>query len=336
MKKAKKLMSLLVLLVMAVGLLAGCGSSSSSSQNQPTAPPKEEGSQSAAEEAEIAMILKTLANPFWVAMKEGIEAKAKELGIKVDVYAVQSEDDIQGQLKLFEDCLSKNYKAIGFAPISPVNLIPAVSEAYKKGIYMVNIDEMVDMNEMKNAGANVLALVTTDNVKVGEKAAKFIVEKLGPEGGKVAVIEGKAGAVSGENRKQGATDVFKSTPNIDLVASQPADWDRIKALDTATNIIQSNPDIKAFYCANDTMALGVAEAVQNLKKDILVVGTDGIDEAVQAVKEGRLAATVAQDPAKIGATGLEILVDALENKVPLPEVGAEVEVIPVDSILITE
>jgi len=84
------------------------------------------------------------------------------------------------------------------------------------------------------------------------------------------------------------------------------------------------------------MALGVAEAVQNLKKDILVVGTDGIDEAVQAVKEGRLAATVAQDPAKIGATGLEILVDALKNKVPLPEVGAEVEVIPVDSILITE
>jgi D-allose transport system substrate-binding protein len=333
MKRIKKVMTIIAVLALVVSLLAGCGSSntgsSNSSQSTDTEKPAEEG-------AQVAIILKTLANPYWVTMKEGIEAEAKAQGIKVDIFAVQSEDDIQGQLKLFEDCLSKNYKAIGFAPISPVNLIPAISEAYKKGIYMVNIDEKVDMNELKNAGANILAFVTTDNVKVGEKAANFIIEKLGAEGGEVAIIEGKSGAASGEDRKKGATDVFKANSAIKLVASQPADWDRIKALDTATNIMQAHPDIKAFYCANDTMALGVLEAVQNAKKDILVVGTDGVPEAVQSVKDGKLAATVAQDPAKMGATSLQILTNAIKNNAALPEVGKDVEVIPVDSILITK
>jgi D-allose transport system substrate-binding protein len=323
MKRIKKVMTIIAVLALVVSLLAGCGSSntgsSNSSQSTDTEKPAEEG-------AQVAIILKTLANPYWVTMKEGIEAEAKAQGIKVDIFAVQSEDDIQGQLKLFED----------FAPISPVNLIPAISEAYKKGIYMVNIDEKVDMNELKNAGANILAFVTTDNVKVGEKAANFIIEKLGAEGGEVAIIEGKSGAASGEDRKKGATDVFKANSAIKLVASQPADWDRIKALDTATNIMQAHPDIKAFYCANDTMALGVLEAVQNAKKDILVVGTDGVPEAVQSVKDGKLAATVAQDPAKMGATSLQILTNAIKNNAALPEVGKDVEVIPVDSILITK
>lgn len=327
MKKVRKLTTIIAVLAILAGVLAGCGNSTTT----------ESGTEnSSGEGVQVAVILKTLSNPYWATMKEGIEKEAEAEGIKVDIFAVQSEDDIQGQLKLFEDCLSKNYKAIGFAPISPVNLIPAISEAYKKGIYMVNIDEKVDMNEMKNAGANILSFVTTDNVKVGEKAATFIIDKLGADGGEVAIIEGKAGAASGEDRKKGATGVFEANSAIKLVASQPADWDRIKALDTATNIMQAHPDIKAFYCCNDTMALGVFEAVQNAKKDILVVGTDGVPEAVQSVKDGNLAATVAQDPAKMGATSLKILTDAIKNKTALPEVGADVETIPVDSILITK
>ncbi|MFS3733367.1 substrate-binding domain-containing protein, partial [Escherichia coli] len=94
----------------------------------------------------------------------------------------------------------------------------------------------------------------------------FIIDKLGAEGGEVAIIEGKAGNASGEARRNGATEAFKKASQIKLVASQPADWDRIKALDVATNVLQRNPNIKAIYCANDTMAMGVAQAVANAGK----------------------------------------------------------------------
>lgn len=110
------------------------------------------------------------------------------------------------------------------------------------------------------------AFVTTDNVAVGAKGASFIIDKLGAEGGEVAIIEGKAGNASGEARRNGATEAFKKASQIKLVASQPADWDRIKALDVATNVLQRNPNIKAIYCANDTMAMGVAQAVANAGK----------------------------------------------------------------------
>ncbi len=107
---------------------------------------------------------------------------------------------------------------------------------------------------------------------------------------------------------------------IKLVASQPADWDRIKALDVATNVLQRNPNIKAIYCANDTMAMGVAQAVANAGKTgkVLVVGTDGIPEARKMVEAGQMTATVAQNPADIGATGLKLMVDAEKSGKVIP------------------
>jgi D-allose transport system substrate-binding protein len=287
--------------------------------------------------AEVAVLLKTLANPFWQQMKEGVEAESKKLGVQVDVFASPSESDVAAQLTLFEDLLNKNYKAIAFAPLSSVNLVQVVAKAYKKGLFLVNLDEKIDMNSLKQAGANVEAFVTTDNVAVGKKGADFIIQKLGEKGGKVAIIEGRAGVASGEARKKGATEAFKAAKNIDLVASQPADWDRLRALDVATNTLQRTPDLAAFYCCNDTMALGAVQAVQNLGKGgkIIIVGTDGIPEAIKAIEAGRLTATVAQDPAKVGSTGLDLLVDAMKSGKQIA-LDAEPKFVPIDSILVTK
>ena len=231
--------------------------------------------------ADYAILLKTLANPFFQGMQAGIKEEAQKLGIEVDIYAAPSEDDTQVQLQLFEDILSRHPKGVAFAPISNVNLVQPATKAYKAGIPIVDLDERVDMAGLKQAGANVEGFVTTDNIAVGRKAADFIVEKLGAAGGQVAIVEGKPGVASGEARRKGASEGFKAAKGVELVTSQPADWDRLKALDVATNIMQSTPDLKAFYCANDTMALGVVQAVQNAGKTgkILVVGTDGVPEA---------------------------------------------------------
>lgn len=287
--------------------------------------------------AEYAMLLKTLANPFWQEMKKGIDAEAKTLGVQVDTFSSPSEGDVQAQLTLFEDLVNRNYKGIAFAPISPVNLIQPAAKAYKKGIFLVDLDEKVDMKSLHQAGGNVEAFITTDNVAVGRKAGEFIVSQLGDKGGQVAIIEGKAGVASGEARKNGATEAFKAAKNVQLVASQPADWDRLRALDVASNILQTNPNLAAFYCANDTMALGAMQAVQNLGKagKVMVVGTDGDPEAIKMVAAGRMTATVAQDPAKVGATGLDQLVDAVKSGKQIA-LDAEPKFIAIPSILITK
>lgn len=328
-KKVTTMLITMTMLVSAVSLM-GCSKATTKDATTATAtatttPPK------------YAMILKTLSNPFWVTMKEGIEAEAKAKGVTVDILCVTSESDTQGQLQLFENLLSKGYQGIGFAPLSPVNLVSAAAEAYKKGIYLVNIDEKVDMTQLKSAGGNVIAFVTTDNVKIGGKAANHIIDKLGASGGEVAIIEGMAGNASGKARKDGATDVFKASASIKIVASQPADWDRTKALDVATNLIQRYPNLKAIYCANDTMALGAMQAVTNAKKasQIIVVGTDGAPEAIKEVKAGNMDSTIGQDSAKVGATSLDLLIDAANSKKNITATE-DPKLVSVDSILITK
>lgn len=323
----KKVIGIVLALVIVVGVVfAGCGTKDDTDTSGG-------GSNTT---AEYAVILKPLSNDFWASMKKGIEDKAKELGVTVDIFAAQSEEDTEGQLKILENCISKGYKAIGVAPLSPTNLINGIVDANKKGIYVMNIDEKIDMDTLKNAGGSVIAFATTDNEKVGEKGANYIIEQLQSQG-EVAIIEGKAGNASGESRKLGATNGFKAVTGIKLVASQPADWDRQKALDAAASIIQKNPNLKAIYCCNDTMALGALQAVKNANKlgQIIVVGTDGAAEALESVKAGELSATVAQDSAGIGATSLNKMVETVKAGTAI-DVNATPETIPVDSYIVTK
>ncbi|MGN1195667.1 MAG: D-allose transporter substrate-binding protein [Acutalibacteraceae bacterium] len=338
-KNSKKIISVLLALTVVFSfVLAACskGDSNATTAAGDTSAVGDTTENTASGEAEYAVILKTLSNDFWATMKEGIEEEAAKQGIKVDIFAAQSEEDTEGQLRILENCLAKNYKAIGVAPLSPTNLINGIVQANQKGIYVMNIDEKIDMDSLKSAGGSVIAFATTDNVKVGEKGANFIIEKL-TEGGEVAIIEGKAGNASGEARKQGATAAFEAAENIKLVGSQPADWDRQKALDTAASMIQQNPNLKAIYCCNDTMALGALQAVKNAGKlgEIIVVGTDGAAEALKSVEAGELSATVAQDSAEIGATSLRQMIEAVKNGAEI-DPDATPDTIPVDSYIVEQ
>ncbi len=335
MKKAKILVAAMMAVVMGLSMVACGGSSSTSTSTAASTASTSEPAASVGTEsgdAEYAVILKVLSSQFWQSMRDGIEAKADELGIKVDIYAANTEDDVEGQVTLLENAISKGYKAIGVAPISNVNLNNAIADATEKGIKIVNIDEKVDMEALAELGGACTAYVATDNVGVGRMGAEYLIEQIGGEG-EVAIVEGKAGAVSGENRRDGAKAAFEEA-GLTIVESQPADWDRTKAYDLATNYITAHPDLKAIYCCNDTMAMGVQEAVEASGKDIKVCGTDGNDDAIQSVADGKLCATVAQDPAAVGAKGLELMVQAVEEDLPM-EPGAEVPTTGIDAILIT-
>jgi len=200
------------------------------------------------------------------------------------------------------------------SPITALNLIPGLVDATKKNMPIINVDEKIDPKAAGDAGVKITNVIASDNKQAGGLAAKYLIDNL-KDGGKVAVLEGKAGNPSGQDRHDGFVDGLKGS-KFNVVASQPADWDRAKALNVATNILQSNPDLVAFYAANDTMALGVVEAIKAAGKQgkVIVIGTDAVPEALAAVKAGDMAGTVAQYPAEEAGIATSLAILALQGK----------------------
>ena len=248
----------------------------------------------------VGAVAKALTNEYWRSLGEGFAKEAKAAGVDVDLQAGQGEADQMGQLAIAENMLTKGYKILLVSPQTDANLQPAVEEADKAGVPVINVNDAV-IPSAKNYIGN----VQKDN---GVRAARWFIKNR-PEGGKVAVIEGMAGVYAAVQRTAGFKEtVAKEGAKFSVVASVPGNWDRQLSYDDATNIIQKNPDIIGFYCNNDGMALGVVEAVKaaGKLKQIAVIGTDGISDAYKSIKDGELTATVDSFPVLTGEVAMEV------------------------------
>jgi ABC-type sugar transport system substrate-binding protein len=278
-------------------------------------------------------VVKTLSNEYWQTMERGYQEAAAEKGVTIDVISVPTEQDTEQQLNQVQTALAQGYQAIMVSPITPTNLIPALIQATEAGIPIINVDEKVDPAAAEEAGVVLTSVIASDNRDAGARAAQWMIENI-PDGGQVAIIEGKAGNQSGLDRKEGFQAAIEAAGNFEIVASQPADWDGPKALDVTTNILQANPDLVGIYAANDTMALGAVEAVRAAGKldQVAILGTDAVPAALAAVQAGDLEGTVAQFPAEAAkiATSLAILAiqgTPVEGFIPSP-----IELITADNV----
>jgi ABC-type sugar transport system substrate-binding protein len=302
-------------------------------QAEPTeavAPVSEEAEAPAEPAAEqkwrIGAIEKTLINEHWQIMQQGYEFAGRRYDAEVEVGSVPTEADTAAQLALLESWLTKDFDGLAVSPITPNNLNPALAQASEMGIPIINVDELIPPDVAKEAGINIETRIASNNYFAGVLAGRYMLENL-PEGAKVAVIEGIAGNVSGQARRDGFVDTVQDT--LELVASQPADWDRSKANAVTTNILQANPDLQGIYFANDTMALGGTEAVQAAGKggEIILIGTDAIPEAKDAVKDGRMMGTVAQFPFEMGVLAVETAIKALEGRPVAESIPAPIKLL---------
>ncbi|MGN9842551.1 sugar ABC transporter substrate-binding protein [Nonomuraea sp. H19] len=260
-------------------------------------------------DANFGSIMKFLGNQYWVALAKGQTERAQKYSIRLDVQAAASESDQVGQLNAAETMLNKGYTAILASPQSDTNLCPAVEKAESGRRLVINVNDAVFPNAQRWVGPN--------QIQNGVSAAKYLIEKLPPKS-KVAVIEGQAGVYAAKQRTKGFTDTAKQG-GLDVVSSVPADWDVQKARDAAASIIQQTPDIAAFYCNNDTMALGVVEAVKAAGKQgkIMIIGTDGVEDAYKAIRAGELTATVDSYPQLTGQVSVDVAIRVLAGqKVP--------------------
>ena len=188
-------------------------------------------------------------------------------------------------------------------------VLPTLSNPY----YVTKLNEAA----AAEAGAKITAHMSTNFIEQGHLAGAYISEKIkasGAKTAKVAVIEGLAGAYQGEARRDGAVAAFKEA-GMDVVSIQTGDWDRQKAYNIANNLLQSNPDLRGIFCANDTMALGVVEAlkVAGKKNQVFVTGIDFLDEARQSLKAGELNASVAMAPYIRGKGTLTLVLKVLQK-----------------------
>ena len=268
----------------------------------------------------MGVVLITLSNPYWVAMKNGYENAAKEFGITIDIQAAPQENSTTAQLNILENMVAKGYDAIAAHTITAHNLIPGFVKAEKKGITTVT-DWRVDMKAAQEAGANPIALGLVEYYVQGKIGAQYIAGQLAKNGGgKVAIIEGLPGAPQSEGRRDGARDGFETESAIEIVAVQPGNWDRNKAFAVTSNLLQAHPDLKGIMCANDIMALAALEAIDAAGKtgQILVGGIDLIGQAKEAIASGRLACSVAFSPFVIGEIVTRTAIAASQGK-SIPE-----------------
>ena len=250
-------------------------------------------------ELRFAYVTKTLINEFWQDVAAGVKAEAGKHGIAVDVQAAKDESSMIEQLNLAQTVLAQKPDALLLSPQSDSNLVPVIQAAREANIPTIIIDDA------RTEGAS--TYVGTDQVSIGAKAASFLAE-LYPDGAKVAQIEGAAGSPNARMRIQGFNEELAKHPNLELVASQPGNWDRLTALNATSNILRQHPDLGGVYANNDGMALGVVEAVtsgSSLEK-VAVVGTDGIREAKRSVGDGQMRATVAEFPFEEGQLGVQM------------------------------
>ncbi|AOF16648.1 TPA: ribose ABC transporter substrate-binding protein RbsB [Yersinia enterocolitica] len=267
----------------------------------------------------IALVVSTLNNPFFVSMKDGAQKEADKLGYNLVI--LDSQNNPAKELANVQDLTVRGTKLLLINPTDSDAVGNAVKMANQANIPVITLDRLA------NAGT-VVSHVASDNRFGGKMAGDFIAKKVGTDA-KVIQLEGIAGASAARERGEGFKQSMEKN-KFQLLASQPADFDRTKGLNVMQNLLTAHPDVQAVFAQNDEMALGALRALQTAgKTDVLVVGFDGTDDGIKAVESGKMGATIAQRPDQIGVIGVQTADKVLK--------GEKVQaVIPVDLKLVTK
>jgi ABC-type sugar transport system substrate-binding protein len=305
-------------LIAAVSLvLAACGSTDDETGD--------EGSSGggSSSDATLGLAVSTLNNPFFVSLRDGAQAAADEAGVELTV--TDARDDATQQADQIQNFQTQQLDAVLINPVDSDAAGPIVSPLIEADTPVVAVDRAVN-------GADVDAFVASDNVEGGRLAADALAEAIG-EQGKVIVLQGVAGTSASRERGQGFTEGIAAYPNIEVVATQPADFDRAQGLDVATNLLQANPDTVGIFAENDEMALGAIQALgDRAGQDVFVVGFDGTDDGVAAIEAGTMHASVAQQPEELGRSAVETALALLEGEDVEETVSVPVVVLTADTL----
>ena len=258
----------------------------------------------------IAVFTKNQTNPFFQTVRLGAKNAATQMGATVIQYIPTVQDSIPEQMNEIEDAIIKRPGAVVFIPVDSKAMVPGVEKLNAANIPVVNITDHV-------LGGQTVSFMGCDEVSVSLNTGRYLLQKLNGHGN-VIILEGQGGSQNSANRVGGYKKALAEFPNVKLLASQPANFQRVKALQVTENLLQSYPQIDGILAANDSMALGAIEALDAAKRKALVVGVNGTKEAIDSIKEGKLLATGDCDGFMHGCLGTMAAVRHLRN-LPVPK-----------------
>ena len=270
----------------------------------------------------VTMILKNFTNPFFITVKEGGEAAAKEFGINLTVLAPLKADNNEEQTHMVEQAIVSGADLVIMCPSDTMGIIPAMEKLLEEEIPVVNLNTRIGGDKKLSE-----TFVAIENIECGYETVKRLINMMGGEGDLI-LLEGVSGAQTSIDRIKGAHQAIAEHKGVRVVAQQPADYNRAKALDVTQNLLQAHANTKAIYACNDEMALGAVEAVASAGKSgtILIAGSDANADARKAIIDGKMALTCDTDPFNQGYQSVVAAVKTLqgENMPPLFRVSIKV------------
>ena len=305
------------LIMVAVVLLSGCSSANNADSSEPFiehTPQLTSEGEISTQPYTVALVMKTLTNPFFIEMEKGARLAEIDFGIELVVKTAAQETSIEQQIAIVDQLIKDKVDAIVIAPGDSLELIPVLKQAQDAGIVVINIDNQLDVEFSEKIGLVNVPFISVDNEQSAYLSAKYISDQITTPTD-VAVLEGIQSALNAEARKNGALRAFSENPNITVVVMESAHWKIDEAYDVSKQIFANHPNIGALFCANDMMALGAINYLQETDRDdVLVAAYDALEEAKQAVREGTLQITIDQQAAQQGYLGIEYAVRTLNGQ----------------------
>lgn len=259
---------------------------------------------------------------------------ADSLELNLIVQAAEREVDVEKQVQIIENLIQRQVDVIMLTPSGSREVVPVIGRANEAGIPIIDLDTRVDMDLLERDGSYIATFIGSDNFEGGRIAGQYVAEQLNGNG-KVAILEGIPGHETADSRQSGFLEALSEYPDIEVVASQTANWERNLGYNVFENILQTYSDLDAVFAANDLMALGAVEAMAAngfSTEDILVVGFDAHEEAVQAIREGKMDATIAQNPYEIGKAGVENAYKVINGEEIPDEITIEIELVTSETL----
>ncbi|WP_236002753.1 substrate-binding domain-containing protein [Cysteiniphilum marinum] len=255
-----------------------------------------------ASDKDVGIVISNTNNKFFGNITLGISKELNQYGYIP--YALNAKDDLDRSIESVKSFVNRNFKVIIFNPVDSNQSSEAITYAKAHNVKIITLDRSIN-------GAEVLSHIDSNNEQGGEIAADYILSKLG-KSAKVLELTGVQGSSSTKERAEAFAEAMKSK-GAEIIASYSADYNERIAESITYNVLQANKNINAIFAQNDLMALGAARAAKLLKRKVLIVGYDGIPEAITAIKDGRIAATVQQQPIEMGKLAAEVAMNYMQG-----------------------
>ncbi|AHU90122.1 ABC transporter substrate-binding protein [Trueperella pyogenes] len=262
---------------------------------------------------DVVLLVSTLNNPFFVDLRDGAQAKADALGVKLQVQDAQN--DASTQNNQIDNAIASGAGLVIINPVDSDAAGPGVVKLNDANIPVIAVDRGVTSGKLAT-------FISSDNVAGGRQAAEELAKAIG-EKGDVLVLQGIPGSSASRDRGQGFDEGIAAFTGIKVAAKQTANFDRSQGLDVTNNLLQANTNIKGIFAENDEMALGALEAIGS-GSDIKVFGFDGTGDALTAIAADRMVGTIAQQPKELGALAVDAAAKILSGKTVDKEIPVKV------------